>query len=104
MKNQSNKTNLIQESINKSILKIIFLLKKHKPKRVLLNLPDGLKPYSKNIIDEVNKKFTNNIEFVIWSGTCFGACDIPNGIEKIKIDLLIQLGHNEFNHTKNWDN
>jgi diphthamide biosynthesis enzyme Dph1/Dph2-like protein len=36
-------------------------------------------------------------EFLIWIETCFGACDTPTGIEKLKpkIDLVIQFGHNE---------
>jgi diphthamide biosynthesis enzyme Dph1/Dph2-like protein len=35
--------------------------------------------------------------FVIWMGSCYGACDTPVGLEGLrpKIDLVIQFGHSE---------
>lgn len=62
---------------------------KLQPKTVIVQLPDGLKPYANNIVDELA---TKDVKIYIWAGSCFGACDIP--LEKA--DLLIQFGHNEF--------
>jgi 2-(3-amino-3-carboxypropyl)histidine synthase len=61
----------------------------------LLQFPDGLKPYATAIVNFLEKK--TNAEFLIWIGSCYGACDTPSEIEKIKpkIDLVIQFGHNE---------
>jgi diphthamide biosynthesis enzyme Dph1/Dph2-like protein len=63
----------------------------HKAKRVLLHLPDGLKPQAKKIRDEIKKK--TKAEVLIWAGSCYGACDIPQGIEKLGVDILFHFGH-----------
>ncbi|MDD5182283.1 MAG: diphthamide synthesis protein [Candidatus Nanoarchaeia archaeon] len=62
-------------------------MKETKAKRVLIQLPEGLKPLATSIVDRLSAK---NVEIVIWFGTCFGACDTPNVKE---FDLLIQFGH-----------
>jgi 2-(3-amino-3-carboxypropyl)histidine synthase len=60
-----------------------------KARTVLLQFPDGLKPQATDIVEELQKRVKANI--MIWSGTCYGACDIPD----VKADLLIQFGHTE---------
>lgn len=74
--------------------KIISKIKKRKCKLVLLQFPDGLKPYATTIVDYLTKE--TKAEFLIWMGSCFGACDIPAGLKNLskKIDLLVQFGHN----------
>lgn len=75
--------------------KVISQIKKQKAKIVLLQFPDGLKPYAVCVVDFLKEK--TKAEFLIWFGSCFGACDTPNlgkDLEK-KIDLLVQFGHNE---------
>jgi diphthamide biosynthesis enzyme Dph1/Dph2-like protein len=74
--------------------KAIEKIKESKAKLVCIQLPDGLKPKAKNITDEIVKE--TNAEVIIWLGTNFGSCDIPIGLEKLKIDLLISWGHNIF--------
>lgn len=64
------------------------LIKKHKPKITLIQLPDGLKPRAK----EIQKALEKETEIIIWCGTCYGACDIP----KAKVDLIIQWGHSKW--------
>lgn len=85
----------IQEKYNLEIDKVISEIKKSKAKLVLLQFPDGLKPYATVVVDFLREK--TSAEFLIWAGTCYGACDSPTGIEKIKpkIDLVIQFGHNQ---------
>jgi len=72
-------------------------IKKSKAKLVLLQFPDGLKQYAVSIVDYLMGETKNKTKFLIWFGSCYGACDIPVGLEKIKpkIDLIIQFGHNE---------
>lgn len=75
--------------------KVVREIKSKKCKLVLLQFPDGLKPYATSVVDYLEEK--TSAEFIIWMGTCFGACDIPNlsrELEK-KIDLVIQFGHND---------
>ena len=75
--------------------RVISKIKKEKAKIVLLQFPDGLKPYATSVVNYLRKK--TNTEFLIWLGDCFGACDTPvlsKEIEK-EIDLVFQFGHNE---------
>lgn len=76
--------------------KIIKEIKKQKAKFVLLQFPDGLKPYSTTIADEIEKRA--DCEILIWLGDCFGACDIPLEVEKLKpkVDLIVQFGHTKW--------
>jgi 2-(3-amino-3-carboxypropyl)histidine synthase len=75
--------------------KVISEIKKAKAKLVLLQFPDGLKPHATAVVDYLEQN--TNAEFLIWFGSCFGACDTPTGLEKIKpkVDLVVQFGHNE---------
>jgi 2-(3-amino-3-carboxypropyl)histidine synthase len=85
----------VQKKYNLELEKIISEIKKAKAKLILLQFPDGLKPYATAVVDYLEKK--TNAGFLIWFGSCYGACDTPVGIEKLKpkIDLTIQFGHNE---------
>ena len=71
--------------LNKAINKI----KEKKATTVLIQLPDGLKPKAKEIADKIKEQ--TKAKVIIWAGSCFGACDIPN----VDVDLLIQWGHSE---------
>ena len=75
--------------------KVIGEITRKKAKIVLLQFPDGLKPYATVVVDYLEEK--TSAEFLIWFGSCYGACDVPilpKDIEK-KIGLVIQFGHNE---------
>ena len=75
--------------LNKAISKI----KKNKAKRVCIQLPEGLKPKAKEIVDTLERETAAKV--VIWIGSCFGACDVPD-LSKQSIDLLIQWGHSKW--------
>lgn len=77
---------------NLELEKIKELILENKAKSVLLQLPDGLKPKSKEIVDGIKKYSKANI--YIWAGSCFGACDYPTNIEGI--DIMISWGHSEW--------
>jgi len=87
----------IQEKYDLELDKIISKIRKKKAKVVLLQFPDGLKPYATTIVDELEEKTNDKVEFLIWLDTCYGACDTPvlgKDIEK-EVDLIVQFGHNE---------
>lgn len=78
--------------------KIVQAIKGQKAKIVLLQFPDGLKPHATVIVDELEnraKREEIKCSFLIWLGSCFGACDVPLQVKhtKPKIDLIIQFGH-----------
>lgn len=58
---------------------------------VCIQLPDGLKPRAKEIVDYLEAEAGADI--VVWFSSCFGACDIPHIKEA---DLLVQFGHSEW--------
>jgi len=87
------------EELNKKydleLNKVVKKIKDSKAKIVLLQFPDGLKPYATSVVDYLESK--TKAEFLIWMESCYGACDAPvlgKELEK-KIDLMIQFGHNE---------
>jgi len=85
----------IQEKYDLELNRIVNEIKKNRAKLVLLQFPDGLKLYATAVVDFLKSK--TKAEFLIWLGSCYGACDTPVGLERIKpkIDLIFQFGHNE---------
>jgi len=74
--------------------KAIDRIKKIEAKTVCIQLPDGMKPYAKEIEAEISQK--TGARVLIWLGSNFGACDIPLGLNKMGVDLLLSWGHNIF--------
>jgi 2-(3-amino-3-carboxypropyl)histidine synthase len=87
----------LNEFYELNLEKVVLDIKKSHAKLVLLQFPDGLKQYAISIVDFLEEKTSKQVNFLIWFGSCYGACDTPIGLEKIKpkIDLVIQFGHNE---------
>jgi len=83
----------IQEEYDLELARIIKTIKKEKARKVLLQFPDGLKPYATVVVDELEKQLSKTT-FFIWLGSCFGACDVPQVKEK-DFDLIIQFGHSK---------
>ena len=87
----------INEKYDLELNKVLNEIKKSGAKLVLLQFPDGLKQYATAIVDFLEEKTEKKVEFLIWFGSCYGACDTPvlgKEIEK-KVDLVVQFGHSE---------
>ena len=67
-------------------------------KLICIQLPDGMKPMAKDIEQSITKE--TGARVLIWLGSNFGACDIPLGLPKMGVDLLISWGHNRFHKKK----
>ncbi len=86
------------EELNKKydleLERVVSEIRSSKARMVLLQFADGLKIYATSVVDYLEKK--TGAEFMIYLGSCFGACDYPVGLEdlKPKIDMIIQFGHN----------
>ena len=76
---------------NLELNKAVEEIKKQRAKRVLIQLPDGLKPKATEITNYLEKN--TKAQIFIWLSTCYGACDYP---ELKDIDLLIQWGHSKW--------
>lgn len=85
----------LNESYDLDLESVAKRISNSEAKLVLLQFPDGLKPYATAVVDFLEEK--TSAEFLIWFGSCFGACDSPVGLDNLKpkIDLVIQFGHNE---------
>ena len=78
------------------IEKIIGEINANKFKKILIQFPDGLKQYTKFVVDSVTEKINKNCEVFVYFGTCFGACDIPLYLKHRGFDLCIQFGHSQY--------
>ncbi len=66
----------------------------HGYKKILIQLPDGLKPKAGEIQMALLKKFPE-LKITFWAGDCFGACDTPD----IKgFDLFVAFGHSTWKY------
>ena len=81
----------LEEEYNLDLDGAVLTIKKENAKLVLVQFPDGLKQYATAIVDYLSQK--TDADFLIFLGSCYGACDYPVGMEKLGIDLIIQFGH-----------
>jgi 2-(3-amino-3-carboxypropyl)histidine synthase len=82
--------NISNYSIN--IEKTILIIKKNKYKNIAIQLPEGIKNNSKEIIEKISNETKSNV--FLFADPCYGACDIPYyNLKKLDIDLLIHIGH-----------
>jgi len=83
----------INEVYDLELEKVVGTIKKNKAKKVLLQFPEGMKPYAQTVVKEVEGKVDCNC--FIWLGSCFGACDLPLEVERLGVDLIVQFGHSK---------
>ena len=81
--------------LNLELEKAVEKINSEKAKLVCIQLPDGLKAKADDIQRELEEK--TKAKIIFWSGSCFGACDVPVGLEKLGVDLIIQFGHSNWN-------
>ena len=75
--------------------KVVESILKGKFKKVLIQLPDGLKPYAVSLAKEISKK--TNVKVYVSGEPCYGACDLAlQEAESLGVDLIIHYGHSEF--------
>ena len=70
-------------------------IRKRDAKRILIQLPEGLKKEAFKIVDLIKRNC--NVDIIVSGSSCWGGCEIAvEGAEKIKADLLIRFGHAPF--------
>jgi diphthamide biosynthesis enzyme Dph1/Dph2-like protein len=77
----------IEKDYDLELDRVVSEIKRSESKTVLLQLPDGLKPWGLVICDYLEKETLAKVS--VWLGACFGACDLPD----TEADLVIQFGH-----------
>lgn len=82
----------MMEDYDLELERLFSEIERTKAKRVLVQLPDGLKPLANNILSTIKKHFPKLV-VVFWAGSCYGACDAPLHVRNLSFDLLAQFGH-----------
>ena len=78
--------------------KLIRELKKRKPKKVLVQLPEGIKQNAIEISETIESL---GIEVIFSGETSWGGCSIAlQEAEDLKVDLIVHFGHAKFINTK----
>lgn len=72
-------------------------IKDNNAKKVLIQLPDGLKQHAGTIIDALQD---TGAELFIWVDSNYGACDLPLEAKNVGIDLILHYGHEAWNYEK----
>ena len=80
------------ETYNLQLDDAIKQIQDSQAKRVLIQLPDGLKPFADQI-QTILKKACPETQLVFWADSCYGACDAPIHVRHLGFDLLIAFGH-----------
>jgi len=76
--------------------KAVKTIRSQKAKIVALQFPDGLKNKAIEVSEALEK--ATGAKCLIWMGSCFGACDVPqpSAMGNMKVDLVIQWGHSDW--------
>jgi len=72
-------------------------------KRILFQAPEGLKLYVEREIEAIRRYFKDreDMEFIMWGGSAYGACDICDREGKyLGVDLLVHYGHEPLPYVK----
>jgi len=78
--------------------KLIHELVRSKPKKVLVQLPEGIKQHAFEILKKIESL---GIEVIFSGDTCWGGCSVnPIEAKALGADLLIHYGHAPFIKTK----
>lgn len=73
---------------------LVQKIKEINPKRVLIQLPEGLITKSQELEELLNKE---GIESFVSLEPCYGACDLRDcEAERLGCDLLVHVGHSDF--------
>ena len=69
-------------------------IKRHKAKKILIQLGEGLKPRAIEIQQYI-EAHNPNVSISFWLSSCYGKCDIPEMIRSKDNDfeMLVQFGH-----------
>jgi len=68
----------------------------YNPKKILIQIADGLKFLSRYIIDYI-ETLDKDIEIYLSASPSYGACDIPiDEAKALNVDAIIHVGHNPY--------
>ena len=74
--------------------KVISEIEKLNAKKVLVQLPEGIKKEALRIVQTLEK---TGAEIIVSGETCWGGCDVSiNEAKELSVDLIVHYGHVPF--------
>ncbi len=78
------------------LTRVFHEIERRRPKKVLLQFPEGLRHYSVKVLDELKSNFPS-VDFLVSAEPSWGACDIADDeAQLIKADLIVHFGHTPY--------
>jgi 2-(3-amino-3-carboxypropyl)histidine synthase len=72
--------------------RVVSEIKSRQAKRILLQLPDGMRPFAFQLLEAIEK--SSNALVFLSGDSCYGACDIAiTQAEELNTDLVVHYGH-----------
>ena len=69
-------------------------IKRRRARRVLLQLPDGLRPQAFKLLGALREQ--TGVEVLLLGDSCYGACDVAlSQAEALEVDLIVHYGHSQ---------
>jgi 2-(3-amino-3-carboxypropyl)histidine synthase len=77
---------------NLELPRVVEEIKRRGSKRILLQLPDGMRPFALQLVEAIRE--ATGAKLFLSGDSCFGACDIATRqASELGADLLIHYGH-----------
>lgn len=74
---------------------VISKIKEIEAKRVLLQLPDGMRPFAVQLVNAIN--IATGAQVFLSGDSCYGACDISiDQARCLGVDLIVHYGHTQY--------
>ena len=75
--------------------RVIKKIKDMEAKRVLLQLPDGMRPFAVQMVNAIN--MGTDAKVFLSGDSCYGACDISiDQARSLAVDLIVHYGHTQY--------
>ncbi|MCW4011928.1 MAG: diphthamide biosynthesis enzyme Dph2 [Candidatus Bathyarchaeota archaeon] len=72
--------------------RVVSEIKERKANKVLLQLPDGMRPFAYQLVDAIEK--STDATVFLSGDSCYGACDIAlSQAKQLDADLIVHYGH-----------
>jgi 2-(3-amino-3-carboxypropyl)histidine synthase len=77
---------------NLELERVVSEIKKREASRILLQLPDGVRPFALQMVEAIEK--ATGATVFLSGDSCYGACDIAlTQAEELGADLVVHYGH-----------
>ena len=77
---------------NLELDRVIIAIKEREAEKVLLQLPDGMRPFAAELVEALEK--ATGASIFLSGDSCYGACDIAlTQAKQLGVDMIVHYGH-----------